>query len=424
MGLTGIRFTCTPLPRRRAASSARCFGRVVFASDQRVLEGHAAPGRPEVALRRRNQVPNRVGTRGRHQPLAQLVVRSMQRDRQPNLQALAGQPVDSVDQSHGRDGDVPLAQAERARMRQQPHGAHRLRVVREWLAHAHEDHVRHVLPARLATAARCARPAPRSLRRLRLRSNPIWPVAQNTQPIAHPACVETHTVERGWPPSPGYCISTVSIERPVGQPQQQLRRLTVVACHATNFGRAADLPPASFQLRRAPPAGSWRRSSTVAGELVVERAEELVGAESRLAGSLSPARPSLPATGGRGHSSEPHRRVETTALAVQKSSPRSRREPGRCTSSSTSRPSANAIAGLRSITTNRSRSERSRVAPTLARRPVAHPVNNERSRPRVVGSDGTLGLDGASSRREGGRPACGSASTYVTSDSSWGVGDS
>ena len=38
---------------------------------------------------------------------------------------------------------------------------------------------------------------------VRLRVKPCWPVAQKTQPIAHPACVETHTVER--PRVPGAC---------------------------------------------------------------------------------------------------------------------------------------------------------------------------------------------------------------------------
>ena len=43
---------------------------------------------------------------------------------------------------------------------------------------------------RAHTACAAISPAVRLLR------SPIWPVAQNPHPIAHPVCVETHTVTR------------------------------------------------------------------------------------------------------------------------------------------------------------------------------------------------------------------------------------
>ena len=79
--------------------------------------------------------------------------------------------------------------------------AHRVDVG-ERLAHAHEHDVRD--PLRAWRAAR-ARPARRSRRASRWRSKPAWPVAQNVQPIAQPACDETHTVARS-----ALSISTVS----------------------------------------------------------------------------------------------------------------------------------------------------------------------------------------------------------------------
>ena len=55
--------------------------------------------------------------------------------------------------------------------------------------------------SRLAQTA-CAAISPA----VRLLRSPICPVAQNPHPIAHPVCVETHTVTRS-----RYPISTVSI---------------------------------------------------------------------------------------------------------------------------------------------------------------------------------------------------------------------
>jgi len=45
-------------------------------------------------------------------------------------------------------------------------------------------------------------------------SKPICPVAQNVHPIAHPICVEIHTVDLGSPPtySDLYCMRTVSTD--------------------------------------------------------------------------------------------------------------------------------------------------------------------------------------------------------------------
>src|SRR5574341_807235 len=53
---------------------------------------------------------------------------------------------------------------------------------------------------------------------LRCRRKPIWPVAQNTQPIADPACVEMQVVRRF-----SYPINTASMDFPSGRRKRSLR---------------------------------------------------------------------------------------------------------------------------------------------------------------------------------------------------------
>ena len=64
--------------------------------------------------------------------------------------------------------------------------------VRERLAHAHEHDVATRWSVACCARTTCSTISPAS----RWRSKPAWPVAQNVQPIAQPACDDTHTVAR------------------------------------------------------------------------------------------------------------------------------------------------------------------------------------------------------------------------------------
>ena len=59
------------------------------------------------------------------------------------------------------------------------------------------------------------------------RSKPIWPVAQKTQPMAQPACVETQTVERGRRPGRGVLHEDGLDRGATGQGEERLGGLAV-----------------------------------------------------------------------------------------------------------------------------------------------------------------------------------------------------
>ena len=73
-----------------------------------------------------------------------------------------------------------------------PHGG----LVGQRLAHAHEHDVAHAAVRRRLARARRQHDLLDDLAGREVAVNPAWPVAQNPQPIAHPAWLDTHTVAR------------------------------------------------------------------------------------------------------------------------------------------------------------------------------------------------------------------------------------
>ena len=109
------------------------------------------------------------------------------------------------------------------------------------------------------------------------RSKPIWPVAQKTQPIAHPAWVEMQTVERGVRPGRGYCMRTVSTVEPPGEGEKRLGGLAVVARDLAKEGgrveRESSLAHALAQV-----SGELRDGVEGVEAAPVESLQDLVGA--------------------------------------------------------------------------------------------------------------------------------------------------
>ena len=116
---------------------------VVDAGHQRVLEADPTAGQLDIIVGRVEDLGDRPAAVDRHQARPQLVVRRVQRDGQPDLQALVGQPPHLRHQTRRRQRDAAGAQPQPVRVHQQPDRAQRLVVVGQRLAHAHEHDVGH-----------------------------------------------------------------------------------------------------------------------------------------------------------------------------------------------------------------------------------------------------------------------------------------
>jgi hypothetical protein len=170
---------------------------VVHVADQRVLDRQPPACLRGVVHRGAQHLADRPARVDRHEGVAQLVVRRVQGQREGDLQALLRQAAHRRDQADGGDDDAALADADAVRRRvdDPADGADHPVVVRQRLAHAHEDDV-----ADPAAAGRLgALGGDDLLDDLavdRLRVSPAWPVAQNGQAMPQPAWLLMQTVVR------------------------------------------------------------------------------------------------------------------------------------------------------------------------------------------------------------------------------------
>src|SRR6058998_3434736 len=108
---------------------------------------------------------------------------------------------------------------------------------------------------------------------LKCRSKPICPVAQNVQPKAQPACVETQTVARGLlSPCGGYSISTDSISLPSASSSRILR----VVVFGVQFTAHNHWPDSSlFRQLLAQCLGQVGHGREIGCELLIQPAMDL-----------------------------------------------------------------------------------------------------------------------------------------------------
>ena len=220
---------------------------IVDAADARVLERDPAPLRSAYA-RGVEHGGERVATVQRHELLAERVVGGVQRDGERHRQLELGEPFDAGHDADGRDGEVAGRDADvvvqpGARVE---HGVE----VGERFAHAHEHDVRHALRRRVLARTTCSTISPAE----RCRSKPAWPVAQNVQPIAHPACDETQTVARA-----EYRMSTVSICAPSSARQSHF---AVMSSSASCIVSTVNASGSSSARRARSSFGMFVRSSS------------------------------------------------------------------------------------------------------------------------------------------------------------------
>ena len=194
VALSGMRFTWAPprKPARRPARTSAWCGWSLTPVDARVLE------RDPPALARRvvaGGVEHR-GDRVAAVRAARAVSRSASSGACSETASVTGSGNSA---SRSMPGTTPTVDTVRWRAEMPTSSCSRVHAsstgvdVGERLAHAHEHDV-----ARRVAATRAARGAParRSRRRRGAARSRPGPVAQNVQPIAQPACDETHTVAR------------------------------------------------------------------------------------------------------------------------------------------------------------------------------------------------------------------------------------
>ena len=164
---------------------------------------------------------------------------------------------------------------------QPAHGSEGRSVVGERLAHAHEDDV-----ADRALAAEMQHLS-EYLAGREVAREALLPVAQKTQAIAQPTCVETQTVER--PCEPGRVLRALGVvvhpHRLDGvaaaEVEQQLRRRAVVAHRLREDGRRCER---AFLGEPGAERGREVRHRLERGDALAERpARDLAGAERRFA---------------------------------------------------------------------------------------------------------------------------------------------
>ena len=185
-----------------AARAERCeqpaerLGLSSGASFTPAMHAYSNVTRRPVATRRLGAASMHLGERvaavERDQRVAQRVVGRVQRDRERDRAA-------SSSARRRMPGTTPTVETVMRRAEMPKSSCRRVTarprrvVVGERLAHAHEHDVASPVAAmRARRAATCSTISPAS----RWRSKPAWPVAQNVQPIAQPACDDTQTVAR------------------------------------------------------------------------------------------------------------------------------------------------------------------------------------------------------------------------------------
>ena len=126
---------------RQLGQTPRVLGAIVDSGQQGVLERHPSPGALAVIPRRRNHLGDRPTLVDRHQAIAQLVARGMERQGEPGLKTFLGQASDARDHAAGRDRDAPRAEIEAAWVVKDADGRDDRVVVGERLAHSHEHQI-------------------------------------------------------------------------------------------------------------------------------------------------------------------------------------------------------------------------------------------------------------------------------------------
>jgi hypothetical protein len=147
--------------------------------------------------RRAEHLAHRPAGVDRHEGVPQLVVRGVQRQREGDLQALLGQPAHGRHEPDGGDDDAALADADAVRRRvdDAADGADHPVVVRQRLAHAHEDDVADPASAR-DSGALGRDDLLDDLAGGQVAGQPGLPVAQKGQAMPQPAWLLMQTVVR------------------------------------------------------------------------------------------------------------------------------------------------------------------------------------------------------------------------------------
>ena len=227
---------------------------VVLAGEHDVLEGDALAPRERHLAAGGEERRQRVAAVDRHEPLALLVGRAVQRDREVDAR-LGDEARDQRREPDRRDRDparrdrvAPLGGQDLGR---EPDGV----VVGERLAHAHEDDVR---DGRGRREPHRRLHLPDDLAGRRFRTRPICAVAQNPHPMPQPAWLEMQRVRRSRaPPGRSVCgMSTLSIDagRPPGSGAGSAKRSFRVPslASATWLGASRAIVKVSASAPRSP----------------------------------------------------------------------------------------------------------------------------------------------------------------------------
>ncbi len=109
------------LPAQQRAELLRVALGVVDPGEQDPFVAHAPAGLGGIALRRADEVAHRVLLVDRHQHVAQLIARGMQRDGQRHRHVLFGELLDPWDQPACRHDDAAWADAQQLRVGEPAH---------------------------------------------------------------------------------------------------------------------------------------------------------------------------------------------------------------------------------------------------------------------------------------------------------------
>ena len=131
-------------PVQELYQPAGILGRIVHPPDQRVLEREAVAPRSRIAPAGLQQGRDRKTTIQRHQLIAHLIGRSMQRDREPHRQRPTELRHARNDARRG-DGDPARGEPHPSGIRQDSDRADHVVEVEQRFSHAHKDHVRDLL---------------------------------------------------------------------------------------------------------------------------------------------------------------------------------------------------------------------------------------------------------------------------------------
>ena len=192
VGLSGMRFTCERQPRASSASPVGLLVGVVEAVDHHVLEAHPPAGARREAPAGGDTSRDRPLAVDRHELVAQRIGRGVQADGEVDLRQLVDHAIHARHDARGADGDVARADPEPRRVVEQADRLEHAVGVVQRLAHAHEHDVVVARATRRPSAfhgGRCQCSTWSTISPgVSCRPKPAWPVAQNGQFTAHPAC--------------------------------------------------------------------------------------------------------------------------------------------------------------------------------------------------------------------------------------------